>query len=207
MSTNLDNGKQDLLGSFCFSFDRPLEKLDTSKIVLADTLYKPIQGYRILHDSTDTTHTRFVLEYPWKEDQYFKLIVDTLSALDSANIGLAKTDTIDFSTKQEAAYAGLRIRFPDVDMDRNPVLQFFKGGKEVDSIPLNSNKEVVRRLYPPGEYELKILYDLNKNRRWDPGDYDKKIQPEIVERIRRKFDFKANWDNEPEIFLHDQPRQ
>ncbi len=206
MNTNLDNAQQDLLGKFNFSFDRPLAKFDSSKIVLVDTLYKKIEGYKIVHDSTDTTNSKFVLEYPWKEEQYFKLIVDTLSAIDSANIGLAKIDTVAFKTKEEAAYAGIRIRIPDVDMSKSPVLLFLKNNTKVDSIALNSNKEVIRKLFPPGEYELKILYDTNKNMRWDPGDYDKKLQPEIVERIKQKFNFKANWDNEPEIFLHGQPK-
>lgn len=206
MSNALDNGQQDLLTPFHFAFDRPLSKLDTSKIVLVDTLFKRIDGYKILRDSSDTTNTKFVLDYPWKEDQEFKLIVDTTAAIDTNNIWLAKKDTISFKTKEEAAYAGIRIRFPDVDMSKNPVVQFFKGGKLADSIALNSNKEVIRRLFYPGEYELKILYDLNKNMRWDPGNYKKRLQPEIVERIKQKFNFKPNWDNEPEIFLHGQPK-
>lgn len=206
MSESLENGQQDLLTSLYFGFDRPLSKFDTSKIVMVDTLYNRIEGYKIVRDSSDTTNSKFVLEYPWKEEQYFKLIVDTLAAIDSNDVWLAKRDTISFKTKEEAAYAGIKIRFPDADLSKNPVLQFFKAGKEVDSIPLNSNKEVIRKLFYPGEYELKILYDRNKNMRWDPGDYDKKQQPEIVERIRQKFNFKANWDNEPEIFLHGQPK-
>ncbi|PZP46482.1 MAG: hypothetical protein DI598_12045, partial [Pseudopedobacter saltans] len=206
MSSTLDNGMQDLLTPFYFSFDRPLSKFDTSKIVLVDTLYHRVSGYKIRPDSSDTTYSKFVLEYPWKEEQYFKLIVDTLAAIDSNQVWMAKIDTLDFKTKEEAAYAGIRIRIPDVDLSKNPVMQFFKNGKETDSIPLNDNKEVIRKLFYPGEYELKILYDLNKNGKWDPGDYDKKLQPEIVERIRQKFNFKANWDNEPEIFLHGQPK-
>ncbi|MFT4203975.1 MAG: Ig-like domain-containing protein [Chitinophagaceae bacterium] len=206
MTTNLDNNQQDLLGQFNFSFDHPLAKFDSSKIILFDTSYKRIEGYTIVHDSTDTTNSRFVLQYPWKEMQYFKLVVDTLAALDSSNIGLAKIDTINFKTKDEAAYAGIRIRISDVDLSQNPVLQFFSNGKEVDSIALDNNKEVVRKLFPPGEYELRVLYDRNKNGRWDPGDYSQKLQPEIVERIRQKYNFKANWDNEPEIFLHGEPK-
>lgn len=206
MVTNLEGNQQDLLTPFYFAFDRPLQDFDTSKIRLVDTLYHRISGYKIVADSSDTTNSKFVLQYPWKESQYFKLIVDSAAAIDSANISLPKTDTVAFNTKEEAAYAAIRIRFPDVDMSKNPVLQFFKAGKETDSIPLNSNKEVIRKLFYPGEYELKILYDRNKNNRWDPGNYDKRIQPEIVERIKQKFNFKANWDNEPEIFLHGQPK-
>jgi len=206
MSNTLENGEQDLLKPLYFSFDRPLSKFDTSQIVLTDTLYKRVDGYKILPDSSDTTNTKFVLEYPWKEEQYFKMVVDTMAAVDTNNIWLAKKDTISFKSKSEEAYAGIRIRFPDADMNQNPVLQFIKEGKIADSIPLNSNKEVIRHLFYPGEYELRILYDKNKNLTWDPGDYDKKRQPEIVEKIRQKFNFKANWDNEPEIYLHGQTK-
>ena len=54
----------------------------------------------------------------------------------------------------------------------------------------------------PGEYELRILFDENKNGEWDLGDFfGKHKQPEIVKPIERKITVKPNWQNEFEIAL------
>jgi hypothetical protein len=57
-------------------------------------------------------------------------------------------------------------------------------------------------LFEPGEYELRILYDDNKNGVWDPGEFfGKRRQPERVQTIRAKLNVKANWDNDKDITL------
>jgi len=32
----------------------------------------------------------------------------------------------------------------------------------------------------PGDYSFRVIFDQNKNRKWDTGSYLKKIQPEVV---------------------------
>ena len=54
----------------------------------------------------------------------------------------------------------------------------------------------------PGSYDLRILYDANKNGIWDGGSFGKiKKQPEIVRLIPKVFTVKGNWDNEVTIVL------
>ncbi|MFN9112856.1 MAG: hypothetical protein ACK5XN_22555, partial [Bacteroidota bacterium] len=59
------------------------------------------------------------------------------------------------------------------------------------------------RLFTPGNYQISLLYDLNRNGIWDPGDYFAipKKQPEIVYAIDKEVVVKENWDNETEITL------
>jgi hypothetical protein len=57
------------------------------------------------------------------------------------------------------------------------------------------------KLFVPGEYEVRILYDDNKNGKWDTGDYTKKLQPEKVIALPQKLSIRANWDNERDIIL------
>jgi hypothetical protein len=57
-------------------------------------------------------------------------------------------------------------------------------------------------LFLPGEYDLRILYDENKNGVWDAGDFfGKHRQPEKVTPLSRKLTVKANWDNLVDIKL------
>jgi len=54
----------------------------------------------------------------------------------------------------------------------------------------------------PGEYKITILVDSNNNKRWDPGDFYKKEEPERVilyKTLEKKdsFPIRANWELGP----------
>lgn len=200
VNLSLKDGRQDLLNPLYFTFSQPLKDLDTSKIAFLDTNFVRIPDMHLTAVKSDTTNSKFEVQFPWKENQYFKIIMDSTAAIDSADGWLAKNDTISFQTQDEADYASILISFPDIDMSRHPVLDLLQNDKIVDSL-LIENKRVVRKLYPSGEYGMRILYDENQNMHWDPGNYQVKKQPELVEKIKSKFRFKPNWDNEQEIFL------
>ena len=119
---------------------------------------------------------------------------------DSANNILAKTDTINFSTKKESDYGAILLRFTKLDPTLHPVIQFLKSDEIVRSIPVTS-KVWSDKLFDPGEYELRILYDTNNNGIWDPGNYSKKIQPEKAITLDKKLTIKPNWDNERDVEL------
>jgi hypothetical protein len=65
-----------------------------------------------------------------------------------------------------------------------------------------TTKEFYAKLFAPGEYDLRILYDDNKNGIWDPGAFfENRHQPEKVLPISRKITVKAKWDNIIDITL------
>ncbi|MEI6865414.1 Ig-like domain-containing protein [Flavicella sp.] len=45
----------------------------------------------------------------------------------------------------------------------------------------------------PDTYLVRIIFDDNKNQRWDPGNFLKKIQPEKVFYYKTEIKLKANW--------------
>jgi hypothetical protein len=59
----------------------------------------------------------------------------------------------------------------------------------------------------PGDYDLKILFDKNHNGKWDTGDYDRKLQPELIKPRQQKLNIRANWDNEVDINLREVKNQ
>jgi hypothetical protein len=46
-----------------------------------------------------------------------------------------------------------------------------------------------------------VLYDINNNGQWDPGNYTQKLQPEITLSVSQKIAIKADWENERDIEL------
>ncbi len=72
---------------------------------------------------------------------------------------------------------------------------------------VNSNNEIVRKynsinqdgiynfeLIKPGKYIFRMIRDNNKNKKWDTGNYLKKIQPEEVYYSSFELEIRANWD-------------
>ncbi|MBX3241297.1 MAG: Ig-like domain-containing protein [Chitinophagaceae bacterium] len=195
--TNLETGQQDLLSDLVFRFSDSLVSFDDTKFLFTDTLFTPVDGYTV---EADTSGKVITVKYPWKEEEYFKIILEQDIAKDSAGHGLAKTDTISFVTKKKSDYGSLRIRMPNLDTAQHIVLLIFKGDKLERSLPA-TGKDLRFDLFPPGEYEIRLLYDRNGNNEWDTGNYWEKRQPEKIVTIPKKNNIRANWDNEITIEL------
>lgn len=197
--SNTASQGQDLLGPLDIVFLHKISAFDSSKIRLTDTLYKPAGAYSLTLDSTGT---KISVTFKWKDDENYRLILQKGFAHDSAGVTTLKSDTIRFKTKSESDYGSLKLTFAGVDTRKNPVIQFVEntGTKIVFSAPL-SGTEYNNKLFQPGQYKIRILYDINKNGKWDTGNYWKKLQPELVIPVQQTLNVKANWDNEVEIRL------
>jgi len=197
-STTLSGNLQDLLGTFNLNFDHPLRNIDTSKLQLStDSLFNPTSaGWEI-----DSLNKKLTLKINWKENTLYNLILDKDFAEDTSGRKLLKTDTLSFTTKKQTDYGSIKISFLNIDLARNPVIQFLQSGQIVKAFPLTST-ELYQALFNPGDYDLSILYDENKNGKWDPGNFfGTKKQPELVRPLNKKITLRPNWDNEYEITL------
>ncbi len=199
VETSLDNEQLGLLDSFHLFFRAaPLKFFDTSKLVLTDEKYESLVNYRFMQD---TSAKQVTLLYPWTENTGYNLIIDKDFAEDTAGRKLLRSDTVSFRTRKESEYGLVRLRFPNLDLTKNPVLLFTQGDKIVHS-HVFANKEFYAKIFQPGEYELRLLFDENKNGVWDTGEFfGGHRQPERVLPISRKITVKANWDNEVDITL------
>jgi hypothetical protein len=196
-TTNLTGDRQDLLDKLIITFENKLKNFDSSKVHFAsDTTFTPLSGYRW---QLDSTRKILSLDYPWKENTLYHLIVEKDFATDTLNQQLLKKDTFSFRAKDKREYGKLTVRFRNLDLSNNPVLLLVQNNEVKKSIPLTSNRFTLE-LFPPGDYSLRILSDRNKNGVWDPGIFfGKRQQPERVRPVQRTINVKPNWDNEFDI--------
>lgn len=199
IQSNVAGGEHDLLSNIELSFSlAPLRYFDSTKIILTDTLFKPLAGYTF---KRDTSNKKIFISYPWAESTPYKLIIDSTVAEDTTGKKLLRSDTLDFVTKGSKDYGLVRLRFMNLQLNRNPVLQFVQSGT-VKSTHIFTNNQFYAKLFPPGEYDLRIVFDENKNGEWDTGQFFKqKRQPEKVMPVERKINVRPNWDTEVDIEL------
>lgn len=196
--TNLTNNALDLLGNLVLTFEQPLRSFDSTGLRLAqDSTFTPVAATATL----DTSRRRLTVAAAWQEGTPYHLVLEPRFAEDSLGRRLLKTDTVSFATRKRADYGSIILRLRGVDLAQNPVLQFIQNNNVVQSVPIPSGT-FTQQLFLPGDYELRVLYDRNRNGVWDPGSFfGEKRQPELVKPIERRVNVKANWDNEFEIAL------
>ena len=189
--------KQDVLTDLMIEFNKPLKNVDKQKIILTDTLNNPVKDFVV---TIDITNKKLLLKTKWIQDASYKLVISKDFATDSTGLALTKSDTIRFKTKGETDYGIVKFKFLNFDKTKNPVLQFVQNGEVIYSYPLISETWSAP-LFNPGEYDLRILYDENKNGIWDTGNFDKKKQPEKVYSIPQKLSVRENFEKDVDIEL------
>ncbi len=197
-TSSLENFRQDLLlKTLTLTFSNKLKKGDSTKIKLVDTTYRTINTASVI---IDTVLSKVQIVNQWKAADTLRLIIDKALAIDTFGNTLEKNDTIKFTVCKVEEYGSLKVRLRNIDLKKNPVILFYSNEVLVESVPLLKN-ELYFKLFHPGEFEVRILYDDNQNGIWDAGNYKKHQQPEKVEKFKNRIPVKANWDNEAELVL------
>jgi len=196
-STKISSEKQDVQKDLVVEFNKPLRNLDKQKVLLTDTLNNLIKDVII---TTDSTNKNLIIKTNWVQNTAYKLVIVKDFAADSTGLTLAKPDTIRFKTKGEDDYGIVKLKFINLDRSKNPVLQFVQNNIVINAYPLTSDTWS-SSLFNPGEYEMRILYDENKNGVWDAGNFAKKIQPEKVYSIAQKLSVRENFEKDIDIEL------
>ena len=196
-STSISAKTQDLLQPLQIIFNNGLKTFDSSKLVVCDTNFKPLPGIIPLLDST---RSKVSININWQPETEYYFILPKEAFGDSAGNLLEKSDTVRFATKKISDYGTVLLRFKNIDLAKHPVIQFLQADVIKFSYPIMA-EEWSNNRFTPGEYDVRILYDLNNNGVWDPGNFKDKLQPEHSILLPQKLAIKADWDNEREIQL------
>lgn len=105
-------------------------------------------------------------------------------------------DTLNYkiATKTTSDYGNLTVTLQNVKQFPLIIeLTSLKG--EVLNSEYTENKTTIDfNLIEPALYTLRIVYDTNKNKEWDTGNYLEKRQAEEVLYFSKEIDVRANWD-------------
>lgn len=196
-SNNFDGGRQDLLSDLIFTSEHPLKTFDSSKLRLTDFSFQNLPFTVDL----DSTNKKITLKTIWKEGSKYNLIIEKDFASDTLENAILKTDTLSFNAKKESDYGSIDLKIENIDSTLHPIVYLNKNAKTFLKQTLEKSRYRIK-LFEPGDYDVKILFDINNNGKWDTGDYWKKIQPEKVVARKKPINIRANWDNEILIDLN-----
>jgi len=170
-------------------FTEPVTGTDFSRMTLMtdSTLLKPDISF------DDSVKTRLTIRYPWKEGTSYLLTVND-STFTGAFGHCNDSTGIKFSALTEAETSSLKINADVPVAGTDYIVQLLGDKEKLLEQRIISSKTTLDFIYlSPGKYKIKVIYDANRNGRWDTGDYLKKRQPEMVDYHPKEFELRANW--------------
>ncbi len=189
--TSVNSGTLNFRDRFAIESSIPLIHFDNSKIKLINK---------------DSTAVAFTTEY---DSFNQKLFFDfkplpaekyTFTILPGALTDFYENpnDTLNYNinTKELEDYGNLKIKLENVKHYPIIVELTDTKGDVVASEYTESNPAVNFNLLNPAIYNLRIIYDDNKNKRYDPGNYLEKKYAEEVVYFSKEIDIRSNWDVE-----------
>lgn len=178
-----------------FSSATPLVAFDSTKIQLLnkDSLAVDFTTkYNIKNQNLE-----FFFNKEEKQKYYLTLFPGSVTDFFGETNDTIKTD---FSTQSYSDFGNLKIILQNVK--EFPIIVQLTDDKGNIQAEHYSEEETEIEFFNlnPNMYTIRIIYDSNKNKIWDTGNYLNKTQPETVIYFPDKIDVRANWDVE-QIFL------
>jgi uncharacterized protein (DUF2141 family) len=189
-----------------FSFKTPLLRVDTSKIQLSifDDAGKTKTPLPIISFKQDSIRMRnYKLSAKWDIASKYELMILPEAFVDVYSI---TNDTIikKFETADPEKFGTLIIEI--VNSDKQYILQLIKeNDKKVSRQKIiDGNGKVIFRYISGGKYRIRVIEDINRNGRWDTGNYLGRRQAERVVFIvfstgDALFEIKPNREDEQTI--------
>lgn len=140
----------------------------------------------------DSLQNRYVFDFEKKEDDIYSMQLLPNSITDIFD---NKNDTIKYNlrTKNASDYGKARITL--VNAVYPVIVQLTDAqGKVGAEVYGERNQSFDFDNLSPSKYYIRVIYDTNKNGKWDTGNYLKKIQPERISYSKEMIDVRANWD-------------
>jgi len=197
-----NNQLVELNDTFYLNTLAPIYKIDTGKIMLeqlVDTLWLS-EEYDILKDSVkyNLAHIKLDLE----EDKRYRFTFYDSALFDL--YGLTNDTTLlNFSSKRLDQYGTLNVNM--LGVNDQVILQLINAKEKIFDEKIITESQMVKFEYiKPAEYKLKIIYDSNRNGKWDTGKYLDKRQPEKVSYFGTTIKIRENWEHEEEWDISEQ---
>ena len=193
-STNIQSSAFDLNEDVLLTAPQPLKSIDTSGIALyltADTLKNPLQ-FKFTKDTLAWRTYR--ISHKWEPETNYTLEIDSATAVNIYTI-TSKKFSKSIKIREEDYYGSIILELTGVD--GQVILQLLENNEAEDVITqkiTDENKTMVFDFLDPDKYKVKIIYDRNRNGKWDTGSYQDKFQPEKVAYINEVIKVRSNWE-------------
>ncbi|WP_435578538.1 Ig-like domain-containing protein [Gilvibacter sp.] len=185
------SGRVDFDQTFALVSDTPIDSVLTERIKITNK-----DSMQIPFDYTiDSLYNRVEFPFDYGESQTYN--IEMLPGALTDYFG-NKNDTLSFrvGTQNYSDFGTLTVNVANAK-SYPLIIDLVKSNGELDDSYYITEAKPVRFQYiAPGEYYIRVIYDLNGNGRWDPGNFLDKTQAEPVFYTEGAEEMNSNWVRE-----------
>ncbi|WP_121808324.1 Ig-like domain-containing protein [Mucilaginibacter kameinonensis] len=176
----------------------PIENFDQSQITLNEdsvatsdyTIQKDTGNYKLLN-----------IKYRWREASKYELIINDGALTDiygDRNKRLSKK----FQINKLDNYSQLTVKLTVPDTAKAYVVELLSEDKKlIQSDAITKSTSLVYKGILAAKYYVRIIYDENKNGKWDSGNVRLKRQPENIWLNEKLITLRPNWEAEETVTI------
>lgn len=163
--------------TFYLESNNPIVRIDSSKIRLIDRDTLAV-NFRVLASKKENK-IGVIFEKKPKEKYKLKILPDAFNDI----FGI-KNDTLhyNFATKEIEDYGRITMNVNNLK-NENIIIELLSGSKQDEVVErqfITTSSKVVFDLLEPKKYTIRAIIDVNKNNKWDTGNY---LQKRLAEKI------------------------
>jgi uncharacterized protein (DUF2141 family) len=195
---NLEGNLLNPYKPFKLIFNIPIEAVDATKItLLEDSVAKT--NFSLEKDSSD--FLTYNMRYAWRPKAIYEI-----TFAPGSFTAIFKAQNKELKKKFELAssddYGTLKLEITTPEKNKQYLLEVYNEAKiTVNQLVVAADTTVTFTKYRAGKYFIKIIYDDNKNGKWDTGNVKLGIQPEKIWNETKELSIRANWDRVEKITL------
>lgn len=206
ITDNLNNQKVNKIKHIILNSTAPIKSFDKQHIILTEDSVQRT-NYQLLKDTTSNRH--YIIRYNWRPKRNYELELKD-NAFQGFFAEKSKTVKRKFTLDETENFGDviLKINVPDT-LGNQYLVQITNDKKDniYLSTSINQSERLVFKQFPGGKYLIRIVYDLNKNKQWDPADVEERKQPERVWYHSKPITVRPNWEQEEIIDIPGEKKQ
>ncbi|CAN5263126.1 Ig-like domain-containing protein [soil metagenome] len=180
----------------------PIENFDPALISLKEDS-TDVSNFTL---QKDTGNLRlFTFKFKWRQNSNYALVFNEGAFTDiygDKNKRILKRFQLDKT--ENYSLLTLKIQVPDTS--KAYVVEVLNDQKAIlraDAISKNTTLQYKNTL--TGKYTIRVVYDQNRNGRWDSGNVKLKLQPENIWVDEQVITLRPNWEDEHSIIIPKEP--
>ncbi|QXP60893.1 Ig-like domain-containing protein [Olleya sp. HaHaR_3_96] len=182
------SGNIDFFEPLKISANIPITKFDKTKINILDKDSTNV----VFTTKFDTLQNTIEVVFDKTEDNVYKvqLLPNTVTDFFSTT-----NDTLNYSlrTEKEAGLGNARINIKNAEYPL--IVQFVNKTGDVKYEEYATKAAPIDFFYlKPGEYYVRVIFDSNKNEKYDPGNFLKQTQAERVSYTEKVEEIRSGWE-------------
>lgn len=199
ISDNLNRNRVNNIKHIELNASIPMRQVNRSNIELTEDSVR-ISNFQLIQDSLNDR--KATIRYNWKPEKNYVLTLQQEAFVGYFGEGNDLT-RIQFTLDEGDRYGHLSFNFNVPDTNAQYIVQLMDEEEKIihQTDYISGQTNIVYRNYLEGKYKIRVIYDENGNRRWDPGNMENNIQPERIWYYDKTFNIRPNWEQEENITI------